>query len=132
VTFGYLKVAKNVWPVLPPSDIIWQLIYLNCLHFSMHFVSSYRQLSMATSRLMYTGKVFCETNHIRNNGCLYCTCPDCLGQCNTARNDPMDQHSLKTVNNCLNYKKYSYLEKSGGQNSNLYLNVVHFFNTSVN
>jgi hypothetical protein len=27
---------------------------------------------------------------------------------------------------------YSYLETSGGQGSNLYLNVVHFFNTSVN
>jgi hypothetical protein len=27
---------------------------------------------------------------------------------------------------------YSYLEISGGQRSYLYLNVVHFFNTSVN
>ena len=27
---------------------------------------------------------------------------------------------------------YSYLETSGGQSSNLYLNAVHFFNTSVN
>ncbi len=27
---------------------------------------------------------------------------------------------------------YSYLETSGGQSSNLYLNVVHFFNTRVN
>ncbi len=25
-----------------------------------------------------------------------------------------------------------YIETSGGQNSNIYLNVVHFFNTSVN
>ncbi len=30
------------------------------------------------------------------------------------------------------YQHYSYLETSGGQSSNLYLNVVHFFNTSVN
>jgi hypothetical protein len=36
------------------------------------------------------------------------------------------------VNNCLNMKIYSYLETSGGQSSNLYLNVVDFFNTSVN
>ncbi len=27
---------------------------------------------------------------------------------------------------------YSYLETSGGQSSNLYLNVVYFYNTSVN
>jgi hypothetical protein len=33
---------------------------------------------------------------------------------------------------CLNTNIYSYLETSGGQSSNLHLNVVHFFNTSVN
>jgi hypothetical protein len=36
------------------------------------------------------------------------------------------------ANNCLNTNISSYLETSRGQNSNLYLNVVHFFNTSVN
>ena len=35
-------------------------------------------------------------------------------------------------NNYLNTNIYSSLETSGGQSSNLYLNVVHFFNTSVN
>ncbi len=44
----------------------------------------------------------------------------------------MEQHALRIVNNCLNTNIYSYLEKSGGQNSNLHLNVVHFFNTSLN
>jgi hypothetical protein len=45
----------------------------------------------------------------------------------------MEQHTLKNVNNCLNTNIYSYLETSGGQSSNLYLNVVHIFNnTSVN
>jgi hypothetical protein len=44
----------------------------------------------------------------------------------------MEQHTLKNVNNNLNTNIYSYLETSGGQNSNLYLNVVYFFNTSVN
>jgi hypothetical protein len=41
---------------------------------------------------------------------------------------------FKKVNNSLNTNIYSYLETSGGQNSNLYLNVIHFyfFNTSVN
>jgi hypothetical protein len=43
----------------------------------------------------------------------------------------MEQHSLKNVNNCLNTNIYSYLETSGGQSSNPYLNVVQFFNTSV-
>jgi hypothetical protein len=37
----------------------------------------------------------------------------------------MEQHALKT-------NIHSYLETSGGQSSNLYLNAVHFFNTSVN
>ncbi len=44
----------------------------------------------------------------------------------------MEQRNLKNVNNCLNANVYSYIETSGGQSSNLYLNVVHFFNTSVN
>ena len=44
----------------------------------------------------------------------------------------MEQHTLKNVNNYLNTNIYSYLETSGGQNYNQYLNVVHFFNTSVN
>ncbi len=39
---------------------------------------------------------------------------------------------LKNINKCLNTNIYSYLETSGGQNSNLYLNVAHFFNASVN
>jgi hypothetical protein len=44
----------------------------------------------------------------------------------------MEQSALKNVNNGLNTNIYSYLETSGGQSSNLYLNVVQFFNTSVN
>jgi hypothetical protein len=43
----------------------------------------------------------------------------------------MEQSTLKNVNNNLNTNIYTYLEISGGQNSNLYLNVVHSFNTSV-
>ncbi len=45
---------------------------------------------------------------------------------------PMEQRTLKIVNNHLNMNFYSYLETSGGQSSDLYFNVVHFFNTSVN
>jgi hypothetical protein len=45
---------------------------------------------------------------------------------------PMEQRALKNVSNCLNTNIYSYLETSGGEISNLYLNVVHFFNTSGN
>jgi hypothetical protein len=43
----------------------------------------------------------------------------------------MEQQALKNVSNCLNTYIYSYLEASGGQSSNAYLNVVHFFNTRV-
>jgi len=39
---------------------------------------------------------------------------------------------LKNVNNFFNSNIYSYLKKSGGQSSDLYLNVVHFVNASVN
>ncbi len=44
----------------------------------------------------------------------------------------MQQHTLKCIKNCLNTNIYSYLETSGGQSSNLYLNVDRFFNTGVN
>jgi len=44
----------------------------------------------------------------------------------------MEQYALKYVNNCLNTNIYSYLGKSGGQSSNLYLNVLRLFNPSVN
>jgi hypothetical protein len=44
----------------------------------------------------------------------------------------MEQGALKNVNNCLNINSYSYLETSGGQSYNLYLNDVHCFNTSAN
>jgi hypothetical protein len=50
----------------------------------------------------------------------------------TKKNLTMEQCTLKNINNCLNTNIYSYLETSGAQCSNLYLNVVHFFNTSVN
>ncbi len=36
-----------------------------------------------------------------------------------------------TLLKCLNNNIYSYLETSGGQSSNPYLNAVHFFNTRV-
>ncbi len=45
---------------------------------------------------------------------------------------PMEQHALKIVNNCLSTNNYSSLETSGCKSSNLYLNVVNCFNTSVN
>ncbi len=44
----------------------------------------------------------------------------------------MEQHDFKNVSNCFNTNIYSCSETSDGQSSNLYLNAVHFFNTSVN
>ncbi len=44
----------------------------------------------------------------------------------------MEQRALKNVNDCLNSNIYSYLETSGGKIYNLYLNVIHFLNTSLN
>ncbi len=43
----------------------------------------------------------------------------------------MEQRTLKNVNNCFNTNISFYLETSGGQNSDLYLNF-HFFNASLN
>jgi hypothetical protein len=43
----------------------------------------------------------------------------------------MEQRILKIVNNCFNTNIYTYLETSGGQSYNPYLNGVHFFNTSL-
>ncbi len=44
----------------------------------------------------------------------------------------MEQRPFKNVNNYLNTNIYSHLETSGGQSSNMYLNVVHLFKTRVN
>jgi hypothetical protein len=44
----------------------------------------------------------------------------------------MEQRTLKNVNNCFNTNIYSFLETSGSKSYNLYLNVVHFINTSHN
>jgi hypothetical protein len=44
----------------------------------------------------------------------------------------MEQCAFKNVNNYLDINIYSYLETSGGQSSNMYVDVVHFFNTKVN
>ncbi len=44
---------------------------------------------------------------------------------------PMEQHTLKNVNNHLNTNIYSYLETSSGQSSNIYLDKVNLFNTTV-
>ncbi len=41
----------------------------------------------------------------------------------------MEQHAFENVNNYINTNIYSYLETSGGQSSNLFLNAVQFFNT---
>ncbi len=43
-----------------------------------------------------------------------------------------EQRDLRNVNKRLNTNFYSYLETSGGQSFNLYLNVVPFVNTSAN
>jgi hypothetical protein len=43
----------------------------------------------------------------------------------------MEQRILKNANNYLNTNINPYLETSGGQSYNLYLNVVHFLNISV-
>jgi hypothetical protein len=39
---------------------------------------------------------------------------------------------FKNVKNCLNGNINPYFETFGGQSSNLYLNVIHFYNTSAN
>jgi len=44
----------------------------------------------------------------------------------------MEHRALKNINSYLNININSYLETSGGKSYNLYLNVVHFFNISVN
>jgi hypothetical protein len=43
----------------------------------------------------------------------------------------MEERTLKNGNNFLSTNIYSYLETSGCQSSNLYLNAVHFLNTCV-
>jgi hypothetical protein len=49
----------------------------------------------------------------------------------TPKLEIMERHTLKNVNNYLNTNIYSYLETSGVQSSDLYLNVVYLWNTSA-
>ncbi len=63
--------------------------------------------------------------------------PNAMLKCNAISNETlafewMEQRTFKIVNSYLNTNTYSYLETSGGQSSNLYLNVVNFFNISIN
>jgi len=44
----------------------------------------------------------------------------------------VEQYALQGGTNCWNTNISFYLKTYVSQNSNLYLNVVHFFNTSVN
>jgi hypothetical protein len=44
----------------------------------------------------------------------------------------MEERAFKNAIICLDTNIQSNLKTSVGQSSNLYLNVVHFFNTSVN
>ncbi len=44
----------------------------------------------------------------------------------------MEERAFKIVNKYFNTNIYSYLDTSGSQSCNLYLNVVHFFNNRVN
>ncbi len=44
----------------------------------------------------------------------------------------IEQQALRSVNKCLNTNIYSYLETSGGQSPNLYLNKVQAFISSLN
>ena len=46
--------------------------------------------------------------------------------------NPNGTACFKNVDNYLNIDIYPCLQTSCGQSSNLYLNVVYFFNTSVN
>jgi hypothetical protein len=44
----------------------------------------------------------------------------------------MEQCSLKNADSYLNTNIYSYLETTGGQSYNQYLNAVYYFNTRIN
>jgi hypothetical protein len=55
-----------------------------------------------------------------------------VGRCKENKNVINHSKLLKNVSNCFITNISSYLEISGGQSSDLYLNCVHFFNTSVN
>jgi hypothetical protein len=44
----------------------------------------------------------------------------------------MKNHTLKKYKQLFVYQHSTYIDKSVGQSYNLYLNVAHFFNTSVN
>ncbi len=55
-----------------------------------------------------------------------------VGRCKENKNLINHSKLLKNVSNLFITNISSYLETSGGQSSDLYLNGVHFFNTIVN
>jgi hypothetical protein len=67
-----------------------------------------------------------------DSGAIIYDCNMCIIQATEMVDNSIEQHAFKNVSNCLNTDIYSFLETSGCQSSNLYLNVAHFFSTSVN
>jgi hypothetical protein len=59
-------------------------------------------------------------------------CLKCFYQIDSNTLASNEKHILKNVNSFCNTKFASYLGICDGQNSNLYLNAVHFLNTSDN
>ncbi len=106
-----LHILSNLFYIFP-----FMLQLFNSLYFCQVLLS--RQNSNLKKHQFFKSNVF-----VRIANCSYR-----FKLCEHA----MEQHALKNVNNFLNTNIYSYLETSGGQSSNLYLNVVHFFNTSAN
>ncbi len=82
--------------------------------------SSFRKIVNYGCKFFITLSLGCEHNlHFNDNS------PRALAE------QPMEQRTFKNVNNYLNTNIYSYLETSGSKSSILYLNVVHFLNTSI-
>ncbi len=77
------------------------------------------------SRTIYFATVLCDCDwdQLEKNVCQSQTCLSII---------TIELHASKNVNNSFNTNIISYIHTSGGQSIYLYLNAVHFCNTSVN
>jgi hypothetical protein len=93
-----------------PVYAIKQSIYLD--FYGLHpFLGQF--LKSTISSFVSVGFFFCKNG---GDGSSFCT---------------IEQRTLKNVNNNFNTNIYFYSETFVGQSPNLYINVVHFLNTSV-
>ncbi len=108
--------------MLPPCGRKWQLHYPNLINIRPNLSALTEQYLCIKLTIISCHRCLISSSVNEMKNCLI------LIRILTTKMPPIEQHALKYINSGWNIKFTFYLEISGGQN----LNVVYFFNTSVN